>query len=73
MLRDYFPKGTDLSLPTAEHLLAVENELGNRPWLVLNGRTPAQLFTTLLACEVRPCCDLTRTRPVARRSTFSRR
>ena len=31
LLRDYFPKGTDLSIHTPEHLLAVENELNNRP------------------------------------------
>jgi len=26
-LRDYFPKGTELSIHPPEHLLAVENEL----------------------------------------------
>ena len=31
LLRDYFPKGTDLSAHTPNHLLAVENELNNRP------------------------------------------
>ena len=31
LLRDYFPKGIDLRTYTAEHLLAVENELNNRP------------------------------------------
>jgi transposase, IS30 family len=31
LLRDYFPKGTDLSIHTPRHLLAVENELNNRP------------------------------------------
>ena len=31
LLRDYFPKGTDLHACPAEHLLAVENELNNRP------------------------------------------
>ena len=51
LLRDYFPKGTDLSVHTPEHLLAVENELNNRPRLVLNDRTPAQLFSALLAFE----------------------
>ena len=38
LLRDYFPKGTDLSAHTAEHLLAVENELNDRPRLVLDDR-----------------------------------
>ena len=49
LLRHYFPKGTDLSTYTPEHLLAVENEINNRPRLVLDDRTPAELFTALLA------------------------
>jgi transposase, IS30 family len=49
LLRDYFPKGTDLRAHSAEHLLAVENELNNRPRRVLNDRSPATLFTALLA------------------------
>jgi transposase, IS30 family len=40
LLRDYFPKGTDLSTHAPHHLLAVENELNNRPRLILNGRSP---------------------------------
>ena len=31
LLRDYFPKGTDLRVHRPSHLLAVENELNNRP------------------------------------------
>jgi transposase, IS30 family len=49
LLRDYFPKGTDLSSHPPEHLLAVEKELNDRPRIVLNDRTPAELFTALLA------------------------
>jgi IS30 family transposase len=49
LLRDYFPKGTDLRVHSADHLLAVEIELNNRPRRVLNDRSPATLFTTLLA------------------------
>lgn len=51
VLRDYFPKGTDLGAHSPEHLLAVENELNNRPRLVLGDRTPAELFDQLLASE----------------------
>ncbi len=51
LLRDYFPKGSNLSIHTPEHLLAVENELNNRPRQVLRDQTPAELFTALLACE----------------------
>lgn len=48
LLRDYFPKGTDLHVHPAEHLLAVENELNNRPRRVLDDRSPALLFEALL-------------------------
>jgi IS30 family transposase len=51
LLRDYFPKGTDLGVHTLEHLLAVENELNHRPRMVLDDRTPQQVFTALLASE----------------------
>lgn len=37
-----------------QHLLAVENELNNRPRHVLNDRTPAELFAALLASENLP-------------------
>lgn len=49
LLRDYFPKGTDLAIHTAEHLKAVENELNARPRIVLNDRPPQQLFDALIA------------------------
>jgi transposase, IS30 family len=49
LLRDYFPKGTDLSIHSRRHLLAVENELNNRPRRVLGDRSPAELFAAVLA------------------------
>jgi transposase, IS30 family len=49
LLRDYFPKGTDLRVHSPEHLLAVEHELNNRPRRVLDDRSPATLFAALLA------------------------
>jgi transposase, IS30 family len=49
LLRDYFPKGTDLGAHSPQHLLAVENELNNRPRIVLSDRAPAELFAALLA------------------------
>ena len=49
LLRDYFPKGTDLRVYSPEHLLAVEHELNNRPRHVLGNRAPADLFAALLA------------------------
>jgi len=49
LLRDYFPKGADLSTHTRADLLRVEQELNQRPRRVLQDRSPAELFTTLLA------------------------
>jgi len=54
LLRDYFPKGTDLSAHPPQHLLAVEIELNNRPRRILGDRTPAELFAALLASESPP-------------------
>ena len=36
---------------SAEHLLAVENELNQRPRMVLDDRSPAELFQALLASQ----------------------
>ncbi len=47
LLRQYFPKGTDLSPHTPEELAAVAAELNNRPRKTLNWRTPADLFSAL--------------------------
>ncbi len=58
LLRDYFPKGTNLSTHSAKHLLGVENELNRRPRLVLNNRAPADLFAALLASQTSQCCDV---------------
>lgn len=54
LLRDYFPKGSDLSIYTLEHLQAVEDELNRRPRLVLENRSPAELFAVLLTSHARP-------------------
>jgi IS30 family transposase len=49
LLRDYFPKGTDLSVHTPEHLRAVEDELNARPRIVLDDSPPQELFDALIA------------------------
>ena len=54
LLRDYFPKGTDQRVHPAEHLLAVEKELNNRPRRVLGNRSPASLFELLLVSRTQP-------------------
>ena len=54
LLRDYFPKSTDLAVHSPAHLLAVENELNARPRHVLNDQPPATLFAVLLASENPP-------------------
>ena len=48
LLRQYFPKGTDLSTHSPERLLEVANELNDRPRKTLDGRTPTQAMQRLL-------------------------
>jgi len=48
LLRQYFPKGTDLSNHSADDLSAVSHALNSRPRKVLGWRTPAETFTTYL-------------------------
>jgi len=48
LLRDYFPKGTDLSVHTAVDIARVQAELNDRPRRVLGWDTPADRMATLL-------------------------
>jgi IS30 family transposase len=48
LLRQYFPKGTDLSAHSAEALAAVAATLNGRPRRRLGWRTPAEAFDELL-------------------------
>ena len=52
LLRQYFPKGTDLSLHTAGHLHEVAAELNSRPRQVLRWATPHATFSTLQTVPV---------------------
>lgn len=48
LLRQYFPKGTDLSLHGADELRAVAHALNSRPRKTLGWRTPAEAFADVL-------------------------
>jgi IS30 family transposase len=48
MLRDYFPKGTDLSVYTADEIARVQAELNGRPRRILAWDSPADRMATLL-------------------------
>jgi IS30 family transposase len=49
LLRQYFPKGTDLSRHSREELDAVAAELNSRPRKTLGWETPAERLSSLLA------------------------
>jgi IS30 family transposase len=44
LLRQYFPKKTDLSLPRPEQVLDAVNELNHRPRQTLGWQTPHEVF-----------------------------
>ncbi|SEF10748.1 Transposase and inactivated derivatives, IS30 family [Arthrobacter alpinus] len=54
LLRQYFPKGTDLSVHSPKRLLEVATELNDRPRRILGGRTPAQAMEQLLSEAEKP-------------------
>jgi transposase, IS30 family len=49
LLRQYFPKSTNLAVHSREHLEAVAAELNSRPRKTLGWRTPAQALDQLLS------------------------
>jgi IS30 family transposase len=49
LLRQYFPKGTDLSIYPADYLDYVAAQLNSRPRKTLNWRTPAEALQELLS------------------------
>ena len=53
LLRQYFPKGTDLSAHSVNDLDAVALALNTRPRKSLGWRTPAETLTEVLRSETR--------------------
>ncbi len=54
LLRQYFPKGTDLSRWSADELEAVAVTLNNRPRKILGWKTPAEVFAEQLRSAEEP-------------------
>jgi IS30 family transposase len=52
LLRDYFPKGMDLSTVTKKRLKEVQNELNERPRRVLNYQTPKDVFESYILAKL---------------------
>lgn len=48
LLRQYFPKGTDLSIITEERLEFVQDELNERPRRTLDYKTPMEVFNEMI-------------------------
>ena len=57
LLRQYFPKGTDLSVHSADHLRTVARELNGRPRQTLGWISPAAALDALLSAQMTPWCD----------------
>ncbi len=57
LLRQYFLKGTDLSVHSAEHLRDVAQELNGRPRTTLGWITPAAALDALLSAKQPLWCD----------------
>lgn len=48
LLRQYFPKGTDLSKITKKQLQFVQDELNERPRRVLDYKSPKEVFDDII-------------------------
>jgi transposase, IS30 family len=53
LIREYLPKGTDLSQVSQQQLTAIEHSLNNRPRKILNFHSPAEVFSQLTSDLVR--------------------
>jgi IS30 family transposase len=59
LLRQYFPRGTDLSLHSAEVIAAVAAALNSRPRKTLDWQTPAEALDQLLLTANKDCVATT--------------
>ena len=59
LLRQYFPKGTDLSIYPADYLDFIAARLNDRPRKTLDWRTPAEAFQQLLSTPPNPSVAMT--------------
>jgi IS30 family transposase len=59
LLRQYFPKGTDLSVHDANAIAAVAATLNARPLKTLAWKTPAEAVDRLLRSDNKPCVATT--------------
>ena len=50
VLRDYFPKGTDLGVHTAQDIARIAAEVNERPRKTLGWQRPVVLFNSEIAC-----------------------
>ena len=53
LIREYLPKGTDLSQVSQQQLTAIELSLNNRPRKILNFHSPAEVFNQLTSDLIR--------------------
>lgn len=66
LLRDYFPKGTDLSIHSEARLAEVQAEINDRPRKTLDWATPAALITQHLQVPEAPLLSTLKTVVVRR-------
>ncbi len=53
LIREYLPKGTDLSQVSQQQLTAIEHSLNHRPRKILNFHSPAEVFDQLTSNLIR--------------------
>ena len=60
LLRQYFPRGTNLARHSADELAAVAAALNGRPRKTLGWKTPAEVLTEYLSAAACPACSIQR-------------